>query len=265
MATSHIFRIMFVNQGKVYEVYARKVSHGELFGFIEVEELLFGERSSVVLDPGRGAHQGRVLRRQAHLPAHALDPAHRRGAQARGEPRSPCWRAAPTWRSSPCRSTRRRRARRSDRRAVHAAARRSRRTLRVPHRQTLERLARATPSVEGVEARYVHFVDLTRTARRARAAECWKRCSPTGRGSRRRPAERAAAVECVLVVPRLGTISPWSSKASEIAQACGLGAVRRIERGIAYRLHARAGARPGAAAAARRAAARSHDRGGAAR
>ena len=51
MAVSHIFRIMFVNQGKVYEVYARKVSHGELFGFIEVEELVFGERSSVVLDP----------------------------------------------------------------------------------------------------------------------------------------------------------------------------------------------------------------------
>ena len=51
MAASHIFRIMFVNQGKVYEVYARKVNHGELFGFIEVEDLVFGERSSVVLDP----------------------------------------------------------------------------------------------------------------------------------------------------------------------------------------------------------------------
>ena len=51
MAASHIFRIMFVNQGKVYEIYARKVGHGELFGFIEVEEVLFGERSSVVLDP----------------------------------------------------------------------------------------------------------------------------------------------------------------------------------------------------------------------
>jgi hypothetical protein len=51
MAASHIFRIMFVNQGKVYEVYARKVGHGELFGFIEVEELVFGERSTVVLDP----------------------------------------------------------------------------------------------------------------------------------------------------------------------------------------------------------------------
>ena len=52
MASSHIFKIMFVNQGKVYEVYARKVSQGRLFGFIEIEELVFGERSSVVLDPG---------------------------------------------------------------------------------------------------------------------------------------------------------------------------------------------------------------------
>ena len=52
MASNHIFKIIFVNQGKVYEVYARKVSHGTLFGFVEVEELVFGERSSVVLDPG---------------------------------------------------------------------------------------------------------------------------------------------------------------------------------------------------------------------
>jgi hypothetical protein len=51
MAASHIFKVLFVNQGKVYEIYARKVSHGNLFGFIEVEELVFGERSSVVVDP----------------------------------------------------------------------------------------------------------------------------------------------------------------------------------------------------------------------
>jgi phosphoribosylformylglycinamidine synthase len=37
-----------------------------------------------------------------------------------------------------------------------------------------------------------------------------------------------------LVVPRLGTISPWSSKASDIARNCGLAPVKRIERGIAY-------------------------------
>jgi hypothetical protein len=52
MASSHIFKIMFVNQGKVYEIYARKVGQGRLFGFIDVEELVFGERSSVVVDPG---------------------------------------------------------------------------------------------------------------------------------------------------------------------------------------------------------------------
>ncbi|HEY3808300.1 MAG TPA: DUF1820 family protein [Steroidobacteraceae bacterium] len=51
MAANHIFKIIFVNQGKVYEVYARKVSHGALFGFVEIEELVFGSRSSVVLDP----------------------------------------------------------------------------------------------------------------------------------------------------------------------------------------------------------------------
>src|ERR1700678_3532965 len=52
MPSNHIFKIMFVNQGKVYEVYARKVSHGSLFGFVEFEELVFGEPSSVGLDPG---------------------------------------------------------------------------------------------------------------------------------------------------------------------------------------------------------------------
>jgi hypothetical protein len=52
MPSNHIFKIIFVNQGKVYEIYARKVSHGSLFGFVEVEELVFGTQSSVVLDPG---------------------------------------------------------------------------------------------------------------------------------------------------------------------------------------------------------------------
>ena len=51
MAASHIFKVVFVNQGKVYEIYARKVNHGSRLGFVEVEELVFGERSTVVVDP----------------------------------------------------------------------------------------------------------------------------------------------------------------------------------------------------------------------
>ena len=73
MAASHIFRIMFVNQGKVYEIYARRVSHGELFGFVEVEELLFGERSSVVLDPSEERIKGEFAGvKRTFLPLHSI-------------------------------------------------------------------------------------------------------------------------------------------------------------------------------------------------
>ena len=45
MSSETIFRVSFLSQGDVYEVYARNVSQGGLFGFIEIEELVFGERS----------------------------------------------------------------------------------------------------------------------------------------------------------------------------------------------------------------------------
>jgi phosphoribosylformylglycinamidine synthase len=47
-----------------------------------------------------------------------------------------------------------------------------------------------------------------------------------------------AAVHTVCVTPRVGTVSAWSSKATDIAQVCGLHFVRRLERGIVYRLRA---------------------------
>jgi hypothetical protein len=46
-----IYKIVFVHQSKVYELYAKGISQGTLYGFIEIEEILFGERSSVVVDP----------------------------------------------------------------------------------------------------------------------------------------------------------------------------------------------------------------------
>jgi hypothetical protein len=51
MPPSHLYKVVFHAQGKIYEIYARKVGHGSLFGFVEVEELIFGERSAVVVDP----------------------------------------------------------------------------------------------------------------------------------------------------------------------------------------------------------------------
>ena len=52
MTSKPIYKIIFLNQGKVYELYARHVSQGgALFGFVEVEELVFDARKSVVVDP----------------------------------------------------------------------------------------------------------------------------------------------------------------------------------------------------------------------
>jgi hypothetical protein len=73
MAASHIFKVVFVNQGKVYEVYARKVSHGNMFGFIEVEDLVFGERSTVVLDPAEERIKSEFEGvKRSYLPLHCV-------------------------------------------------------------------------------------------------------------------------------------------------------------------------------------------------
>lgn len=47
-----LYRISFVNQGKVYEVFAREVGQSDMMGFIEIAGFEFGKRSSVVVDPG---------------------------------------------------------------------------------------------------------------------------------------------------------------------------------------------------------------------
>jgi len=51
MTAKRIYKVIFFNQGQVYEIYARQISQGALFGFVEIEALLFGERTQVVVDP----------------------------------------------------------------------------------------------------------------------------------------------------------------------------------------------------------------------
>ena len=91
------------------------------------------------------------------------------------------------------------------------------------------------PDIGAVTARYVHFVDLAARSRRARASAA--RAPADLRTARRpRPTPRVCRRTEIIVVPRFGTISPWSSKATDIAHVCGLDAVRRIERGIVWRI-----------------------------
>ncbi len=49
--TTKTYRITFHNQGKIYEIYAKTVHQSALFGFIEIEEIVFGEKTSIVVDP----------------------------------------------------------------------------------------------------------------------------------------------------------------------------------------------------------------------
>ena len=73
MTTRRLYRIAFTNQGKVYEIYARGVSHESMLGFIEIEDLVFGERTSVVVDPGEERIKSEFAGvRRTYVPLHTV-------------------------------------------------------------------------------------------------------------------------------------------------------------------------------------------------
>ncbi|MCD6007536.1 phosphoribosylformylglycinamidine synthase [Halomonas sp. IOP_31] len=100
------------------------------------------------------------------------------------------------------------------------------------HAKLLATLRARVPEIETLHADYVHFVDHDGDWASGERAVL---DSLLAYGAREEaPAAREGHL--FLVVPRLGTLSPWSSKATDIAHNCGLNRVRRIERGIAYRV-----------------------------
>ena len=89
MAARQIYKVIFMNQGQTYEIYARTINQGGLFGFIEVEEIVFGERSSptasrnvttataaaIVAELGSGVRVGttfRIILRNQAAATHAM-------------------------------------------------------------------------------------------------------------------------------------------------------------------------------------------------
>ena len=73
MSKQRLYRVSFTNQGQVYEIYARNVSHGSLLGFVEVEQLVFGEKSSVVVDPGEERLKTEFANvTRSYIPVHAV-------------------------------------------------------------------------------------------------------------------------------------------------------------------------------------------------
>jgi phosphoribosylformylglycinamidine synthase len=109
----------------------------------------------------------------------------------------------------------------------------------------LEAIRSIEPRVTGLQATSVYFVSLSSSLPQTSHE---KLCALL-----EAEAEPAVAPDrpVIVIVPRVGTVSPWSSKATDIARNCGLAEVDRIERGVEYRLQLRGrfmGGRFGAAA-----------------
>lgn len=102
--------------------------------------------------------------------------------------------------------------------------------------RTLAQLRGLAPGLERLDAEFVHFADVSGTldAQKLEVLKALLRYGPS------MAADRPEAMGALLVVvPRIGTISPWSSKATDIAHSSGLDQVKRLERGVAYRIAGR--------------------------
>lgn len=97
------------------------------------------------------------------------------------------------------------------------------------HGKLLDLLTQHVPAVTGLYAEFAHFAEVT-GALNAEEEQVLARLLKYGPSV---PVQEPAG-RLFLVLPRFGTISPWSSKASDIARNCGLAKIERIERGIAY-------------------------------
>ena len=68
-----IYKVLFYNQGKVYEVYASDISQGGLFGFIEIEKLIFNVRSELLVDPAEEKIQNEFSGvNRTYIPMHSV-------------------------------------------------------------------------------------------------------------------------------------------------------------------------------------------------
>ena len=98
-------------------------------------------------------------------------------------------------------------------------------------KQLLEELRKLNDSIENLGARYAHFIDASNQLDQ-KELEVLKVLLTYGPDWDMGPEDG----QKIIVIPRFGTISPWSSKATEIARLSGLSTIKRIERGIIYTL-----------------------------
>ncbi len=73
MNAEPIYRVVFLNQGEIYEIYVKNVYQSDLYGFLEVEGFLFGERNQVVVDPSEERLKSQFSEvARSYIPMHSI-------------------------------------------------------------------------------------------------------------------------------------------------------------------------------------------------
>lgn len=103
----------------------------------------------------------------------------------------------------------------------------------------LSRLQAIEASIVAVTGRFTHFVDSSSTLSKDEVARLASLLSYGEAYLGNAECDKHGAL--FVVIPRFGTISPWASKATEIAQHCGMTQIKRIERGISYHVQLKTG------------------------
>jgi len=73
MSDKPIYKVIFYNQNQVYEVYARAIYQSDMYGFIEVEDFVFGEHTQVIVDPAEEKLKGEFANvSRSYIPMQAI-------------------------------------------------------------------------------------------------------------------------------------------------------------------------------------------------
>jgi len=73
MTDNKTYKITFINQGEIYELYAKQVYQPDLYGFVVIEEIVFGEKTSLVVDPSEERLKSEFDQvKRSYIPMHAV-------------------------------------------------------------------------------------------------------------------------------------------------------------------------------------------------
>ncbi|MGN0921530.1 MAG: DUF1820 family protein [Cellvibrio sp.] len=73
MAAKPVYKVIFLNQNQIYEVFCSAIYQSDMYGFIEIEEFIFGERSQLLVDPAEEKLKNEFAGvKRSYIPMHAI-------------------------------------------------------------------------------------------------------------------------------------------------------------------------------------------------